>query len=1027
MPSPSVNSVDLPVEIFGGKVSQFDPQKLPQGASPFCQDVIFSGLNPSGTSEVAGVATRPGMQSVYAAFAGNPTVNYIRTFVDLLGNFRQMILDGLGNMYQEFPLSTLAVIGKVVAGAFAQSDTYGGREWMAVGDGQYGLDIPRQWDGTNFDRVSQVGPGASPTVVDGAAGNISAGLHEVACCFVLRSGYITAPSIPSSWTAGGAKKVNLTNIATGPPNVTQRIVIFTPVITPPATAGPFFYFSSITGSGALTFPSMVIPDNTTTTATFDFLDSVLQAATAATNLFNLLELGECSSVIAYSDRLFWGGERNKVHAAGGGGGFNNLTFDGGFTSPVAITTTAFTAPTAAADAGGGAAAWANPANIEALDGVYATCLMPNRASAFNPAILSNFINATGFGFAVPAGAVIQGITVQVYLKGSDPFGQVDNIVQLLVGGVRSGANRAAGTTLSTAIGLNTYGGSSDQWGLALTPAVVNSANFGVSFQGGNLDVSGPGGTISIDFMAISVSYIVPGAAQTPLGWTAGASYAGGDSALHANRTPYYGDAFSITGDGATAIRGQMNQVAFQDYLGIPQIAINTAYGVRARIASANGLVAGTVHINLQSTSGAFTTTGLAIPAGMLSATYVEFIAPIFSSLPAIPSDLVLQVYADGTPTNGGVFLIDCIEIYPLNQPINRTILRCSYASNPESFDVLTGFMIYGNNNGQSIRCEKQLLDNKLYVLKEHSMYVTNDDGQNEPSLWTISTVSETVGTLSNHGADVGEAWFIIYDHAGAYMFAGADPVKISQEIQPDWDTINWSAGQFGYVSVDTARRRVHIGAPTGTSTIPNIEFVMDFAQLSDASDIISHPQAYYSLYQPTKVIAPGRARKWTLWNLFSGLGANCAALIRRLDGSYHLLRGNASSSGKVYDQLTSQLSDDGIAIASTYQTFFLPEAEQEIASQLGAYRKFYKWLSGYVWGAGFMFFTISGPQGQRQKSLTTLALRSVDHWDFNMNIDWVGERASFIFGTAAAGSWFSLTKLCPAVQRELFTTVRGNA
>src|SRR5271167_4101122 len=107
MPSPSAISQDVPIEVFGGKVSQVDPQKLPQGASPFCQDVIFSGASPNGQT-VAGVATRPGMQNIYPAFAGNPTINYIRDFHDNQGNVRNMLLDGLGNMVQEFPQNVLS-------------------------------------------------------------------------------------------------------------------------------------------------------------------------------------------------------------------------------------------------------------------------------------------------------------------------------------------------------------------------------------------------------------------------------------------------------------------------------------------------------------------------------------------------------------------------------------------------------------------------------------------------------------------------------------------------------------------------------------------------------------------------------------------------------------------------------------------------------------------------------------------------------------------------------------------------------
>src|SRR5690242_20236783 len=92
--------VPLPLEIFGGKVSDIPPADLPSGASPNCQDVIF----PPGS-----VKTRPGLASQFTAFAGNPTVNYVKTLIldnataggspqelDLL-----LMLDSLGVMRKE--------------------------------------------------------------------------------------------------------------------------------------------------------------------------------------------------------------------------------------------------------------------------------------------------------------------------------------------------------------------------------------------------------------------------------------------------------------------------------------------------------------------------------------------------------------------------------------------------------------------------------------------------------------------------------------------------------------------------------------------------------------------------------------------------------------------------------------------------------------------------------------------------------------------------------------------------------------
>jgi len=65
-------SIDSPLEIFGGLVTDMAAADLPAGVSPDCQDVAF----------VPGsVKTRPGLQSMFSAIAGNPTVNYLKTYV----------------------------------------------------------------------------------------------------------------------------------------------------------------------------------------------------------------------------------------------------------------------------------------------------------------------------------------------------------------------------------------------------------------------------------------------------------------------------------------------------------------------------------------------------------------------------------------------------------------------------------------------------------------------------------------------------------------------------------------------------------------------------------------------------------------------------------------------------------------------------------------------------------------------------------------------------------------------------------
>src|SRR5215470_4789221 len=154
----TAGSFDAPIEIFGGLVTDMSPADLPHGVSPDCQDVVFSNGN---------VATRPGLHEVFGPLAGNPTINYLKTYETLNATLRTLALDSTGVLYKETAPGTLASIATGLAtNAYANSATLFGREYLAISDGKTGNDLPRQYDDANFDRVSQSGPGAGPTVID---------------------------------------------------------------------------------------------------------------------------------------------------------------------------------------------------------------------------------------------------------------------------------------------------------------------------------------------------------------------------------------------------------------------------------------------------------------------------------------------------------------------------------------------------------------------------------------------------------------------------------------------------------------------------------------------------------------------------------------------------------------------------------------------------------------------------------------------------------------------------------------------
>lgn len=1014
MASPDQGSIDLPILTFGGRVTQYDPQTLPMGASPFCQDVKFSGVNPSGTGLVAGVATRDGLGTgFYAApFAGNPSVNYIKTFVDPLEVVHTLCLDGLGVVRDESPSpvppNVPAVIGQVIAATYAQSDTLFGREWMAISTSTtpvFGIDIPRQWDGTNFDRVSQVGPGAPPLATDdnGAGGvAVTAATQEgnANITEAFENGpnediIITATSLHTdtgatftvAGTAGAAYDGTWvqTSQPGGPIPRTSTVFVFINPMTPKPTLGAGGTVASSYVTIQTTTPHMLTAGQRVVVAgvgagyngtwtVYYVVDSTHFTFFAATTGLGPLGAG---GTITGAGSISAGLHQVAV---------SFITRENYITKPSPY------------------GSWTSGGNVRVLlsDIAIGPSNIIARVLMFTPVITAPALTGPFFYFdgsvPVPNGAPFPSMIITDNVTTNYECDFLDAVLQLGTSATNLFNLLELGECSSVIAYSNRMFWSGERNKL---PNVLN-----LTFDGG----------------------FSPGVISPPLGWLLDpVSGAGGFAASAVGMPIYWGDAYVITGDGATAKRGLITQTMFQDYLGVPIIEANIAYSLRVRVARNAALAAGTLHINLQSTIGGYTTAGLALAAGAVGLTYTEFIVPILTKQTTIPIDLILQVYADGTPTLNGSFVIDCIELFPTLQPYNNTIIRASYSSDPESFDQNTGYLQVGQALNQSVRCMFGLLDNKLYINTERGMYSTQDDGANEPSLWSINTVSSTVGTGSVHGSAVGEGWAVVAYHDGLYIFWGGEPVKITQEIQPDWDSINWHYDHTMYVLVDTTSKRIIVGALIGEGTKPNTEFVCDYSQLANsegttaAQDIASHPQAYYSVYNPTKVVAPGKARKWTLWNI----KANCAAMSLRSDGSYHLLRGNGVGNGKIYDQLPGQLNDDTVAINSQYQTAYTPQGEDEQQLQLGTHRKTFKYLTGYVFGSGILSRALYGSQDQRAVSLAPFTLKNPAQWDFESNINFVGERMSILISTNAPTAWFELTKLSPTLQRELVTPVRG--
>jgi hypothetical protein len=143
------------------------------------------------------------------------------------------------------------------------------------------------------------------------------------------------------------------------------------------------------------------------------------------------------------------------------------------------------------DASIGTFTWSNPGNITAKDGSYA--LVAGGAS--------HFLKATSFGFSIPSGATIKGISVAVTRRSTN-LDVVDEAIRLVKAGTVQTTDRAVGTAWPTTFTDQVYGGPTDLWGGTWAYTDINNSGFGAAVAA---NVTPPDGA-EVDAITITVYY-----------------------------------------------------------------------------------------------------------------------------------------------------------------------------------------------------------------------------------------------------------------------------------------------------------------------------------------------------------------------------------------------------------------------------------------------------------------------------------------------------------------------------------------
>lgn len=168
-----------------------------------------------------------------------------------------------------------------------------------------------------------------------------------------------------------------------------------------------------------------------------------------------------------------------------------------------MASTGLTLCTSGSTTGSANFSWSNAGNAVASDNSYATATTVNKSNGHN----SNTLLATNFGFSIPSGSTINGVTARVERSASGSNKFIDLVISLYVGGSIVGSNKSVGTNWPTSDTNQDYGGASDLWGTTLSSSDVNDSNFGLAISVTSITTGAQ--TARVDAVWISIDYTAP--------------------------------------------------------------------------------------------------------------------------------------------------------------------------------------------------------------------------------------------------------------------------------------------------------------------------------------------------------------------------------------------------------------------------------------------------------------------------------------------------------------------------------------
>ena len=123
----------------------------------------------------------------------------------------------------------------------------------------------------------------------------------------------------------------------------------------------------------------------------------------------------------------------------------------------------------------------------------------------NLAQVSNYLLCSGYGFSIPAGSTIDGITVSINRSANQAGCCQDAAVRIVKNGTIGATDRSNVANWPTVAGSQAYGNAADLWGNTWTVADINAATFGLALAATGNNGSGLP-ALTVNSIAVTVTY-----------------------------------------------------------------------------------------------------------------------------------------------------------------------------------------------------------------------------------------------------------------------------------------------------------------------------------------------------------------------------------------------------------------------------------------------------------------------------------------------------------------------------------------